>query len=254
MGAHELAHELTAVWALTWRDLKRFSRDRAQILGAIARPALWLLLMGKGLGASVPRLQGVDYEHFIFPGAIALSVLFGGMFQSITIIWDREFGFLKEVFVAPISRVSIVLGKTFSAAAVTLIQALIATALAPLIGLRLALPMIVGITLVAALLSIAISALGVVMAARMQTFEGFGVISNFVVLPLYFLSGGVFPIQNVPGWMAIPIHLNPVTYGVDLMRRIMGQPAAFTTSVDALVVAGFAVVMVLLALAVFRRQ
>src|SRR4051812_38811921 len=112
-------HDLEAIWALCWRDLLRFSRDRSQILGALARPILWLLLMGKGMRVAVPAVHGVDYQHFIFPGALAMTLLFSGMFQSITIIWDREFGFLKEVLVAPISRPAIVLGKVFSGTAVT---------------------------------------------------------------------------------------------------------------------------------------
>src|SRR5215813_5094536 len=128
-------HELEAIWALTWRDLRRFSRDRSQILGAIARPLLWLLLMGKGLRAAVPEVHGIDYQHFIYAGAIAMTVLFSGMFQSVTIIWDREFGFLKEVLVAPISRSTIVLGKTLAGAAVTFVQGLIALAFAPVVGL-----------------------------------------------------------------------------------------------------------------------
>src|SRR6516165_6511674 len=108
-------HELEAVWALVWRDLKRFGRDRSQVLGSLARPVVWLLFMGKGMRASVGAVGGLDYQHFIFAGSIAMTVLFGGMFQSITIIWDREFGFLKEVLVAPISRVTIVVGKILAA-------------------------------------------------------------------------------------------------------------------------------------------
>ena len=123
-GAHEAAdmNELEAIWALTWRDLVRFLRDRSQVLGAFARPVLWLVFMGKGLSASVRIAGGVDYQHFVFAGAIAMAVLFGGMFQGVTIIWDREFGFLKEVLVAPISRVTIVLGKTLSGTVVTVVQ------------------------------------------------------------------------------------------------------------------------------------
>ncbi|HJZ87934.1 MAG TPA: ABC transporter permease [Polyangia bacterium] len=247
-------HELEAIWALTWRDLKRFSRDRSQILGALARPLLWLVFMGKGLRAAVPVVAGVDYQHFIYAGAIAMTVLFSGMFQSVTIIWDREFGFLKEVLVAPISRPAIVLGKTLSGAAVTFVQGLMAAAFAPLVAVRLGPLDALALAGVIALLSLAITGLGVVIATRMETFEGFGVISNFVVLPLYFLSGGVFPIENLPGWMALLVHANPVTYGVDLMRRVIGQPAVFSTGLDVAVVCGFGAAMVGLALLMFRRE
>src|SRR4051812_22721169 len=191
-------YELEAIWALVWRDLKRFSRDRSQILGAVGRPIVWLFFMGKGLHASIGPAAGMDYQRFIFAGAIAMTVLFGGMFQSITIIWDREFGFLKEVLVAPISRTTIVLGKTISSAAVTFVQGCAAAAFAPLVSVHLSPGQIASLLGVVALLSLAVTALGVVVATRMETFEGFGVISNFVVLPLFFLSGGVFPVQNLP--------------------------------------------------------
>ena len=247
-------HELEAVWALVWRDLKRFGRDRSQVLGSLARPVVWLLFMGKGMRASVGAVGGLDYQHFIFAGSIAMTVLFGGMFQSITIIWDREFGFLKEVLVAPISRTAIVLGKTLSCAAVTFLQGLIAAAFAPLVAVHLGGMQIVALAAVIALLSLSVTALGVVVATRMQTFEGFGVISNFVVLPLFFLSGGVFPVENLPGWMSLLVHANPITYGVDLMRRAIGQPAVFAPAIDIAVVAGFGAVMILAALVLFRRE
>jgi ABC-2 type transport system permease protein len=246
--------ELEAVWALTWRDLRRFSRDTNQILGAVARPLLWLLLMGKGLRATLPPVNGVDYQHFVFAGAIAMSVLFSGMFQSISIIWDREFGFLKEVLVAPISRPTIVLGKVLAGAAVTFVQGALVVLFAPLVGVAPGPGAVLALLGVIAALSLSITALGVVIATRMQTFEGFGVISNFVVLPLYFLSGGVFPIDNLPPWMTVLVHLNPVTYGVDLMRRALGQPASFPIALDLGVLAGFGAAMCGLALLLFRRE
>jgi len=247
-------NELEAVWALTWRDLKRFSRDRAQILGALARPVLWLLFMGKGLRSAIPLVEGMDYQHYVFAGAIAMTVLFSGMFQSITIIWDREFGFLKEVLVAPISRVAIVFGKTLSGASVTLLQGMMTLLFAPLVSVHFSLLQFAALTGVIALLSIAITSLGLVIATRMQTFEGFGVISNFVVLPLYFLSGGVFPVEHLPGWMAVLVHLNPVTYSVDLMRHSIGQPSVFSVGTDLAVLVGFTIAMLLASLRLFKRE
>jgi len=247
-------NEIEAMWALTWRDLVRFLRDRSQVLGAFARPLLWLVFMGKGLSASVQLKGGVGYQQFVFAGAIAMAVLFGGMFQGVTIIWDREFGFLKEVLVAPISRVTIVLGKTLSGTVVTVVQGCLTLLFAPLVGLHLAPASMLGLLGVIVLLSLGMTALGVVVATRMQTFEGFGVISNFVILPLYFLSGGVFPVDRLPMWMAILVRLNPVTYGVDLMRHALVQPAAFAVGLDFLVLIGFAAAMVALALVWFRRE
>ncbi len=247
-------NELEAIWAITWRDLKRFSRDRSQILGSIARPLLWLIFMGKGFRAAVPTVAGVDYQHFVFAGAIAMAVLFGGMFQSVSVIWDREFGFLKEVLVAPISRSTIVLGKILSGGAVTFVQGLITIAFAPLVSVSIPIGRVALLLAVVALLSLAVTALGLVIATRMQTFEGFGVISNFVVLPLYFLSGGIFPIQRLPGWMSVLVHVNPVTYSVDLMRAALGQPFAFPVAVDFGVIFGFGALTFALALALFKRE
>jgi ABC-2 type transport system permease protein len=247
-------NEIEAMWALTWRDLVRFLRDRSQVLGAFARPLLWLVFMGKGLSASVQLKGGVGYQHFVFAGAIAMAVLFGGVFQGVTIIWDREFGFLKEVLVAPISRVTIVLGKTLSGTVVTVVQGCLTLLFAPVVGLHLAPASLLALLGIIVLLSLGMTAMGVVVATRMQTFEGFGVISNFVILPLYFLSGGVFPVDRLPTWMAILVRLNPVTYGVDLMRHALVQPAAFAVGLDLLVLIGFAVAMVALALVWFRRE
>jgi ABC-2 type transport system permease protein len=247
-------NELEAAWALTWRDLVRFVRDRGQVMGAFARPLLWLIFMGKGLSTSVRLTGGVDYQHFVFAGAIAMAVLFGGMFQGVTIIWDREFGFLKEVLVAPISRVTIVLGKTLSGTVVTIVQGCLTLVFAPLVGLHLGFGTFFALFGVIVILSLAMSAMGVVLATRMQSFEGFGVISNFVIMPLYFLSGGVFPVERLPGWMAVLVRLNPVTYGVDLMRHALAQPSVFGAGLDLVVLLGFAGTMVALALTWFRRE
>ena len=247
-------NQLEAMWALTWRDLVRFSRDRSQVLGAFARPLLWLVFMGKGLSGSVRLAGGVGYQHFVFAGAIAMAVLFGGMFQGVAIIWDREFGFLKEVLVAPISRITIVLGKTLSGTAVTIVQGCLTLVFAPIVGLHFGLMAFLSLVGVIAILSLGMSAMGVVLATRMQTFEGFGAVSNFVIMPLYFLSGGVFPIERLPTWMAVLVSLNPVTYGVDLMRHALAQPSVFGLGLDLTILVGFAASMVALSLAWFRRE
>jgi len=249
-----IAHEAEAVWALVWRDLLRFSRDRNQVLGSLARPVLWLVLMGQGLRGTVGAAAGIDYQHFVFAGAIVMSVLFSGMFQSVSIIWDREFGFLKEILVAPVSRATIIVGKILSGASVTLLQGAVTVAFAPLVAIRLGAGAVAALLAATALLSVAFTALGVVIAARMETFEGFGVISNFVVLPLYFLSGGVFPVDRVPRWMAALIRLNPASYGVDLLRHAMAQPVAFPLALDVAVLVLFGGAMVGAALLWFRRE
>jgi ABC-2 type transport system permease protein len=249
-------NDLAAVWALTKRDIVRFTRDRSQISGAIGRPAIWMVLFGSGLHHAMAGsvLRGVDYKQFVYTGAITMTILFGGMFQGVTIVWDREFGMLREVLVAPVSRTAIALGKTFGGAAVTLVQGLVAAAFAPMVGVGLG--FLEGAKLLVAMgvLSLGVTAMGVAVGSRMRTFEGFGVISNFVILPLYFLSGGVFPSEGLPGWMKTLVLVNPITYGVDMMRAAIGQPHAFAASLDALLLGGFSLGMCGVAFASFRRD
>jgi ABC-2 type transport system permease protein len=250
-----LANDLSAILALTKRDLIRFIRDRSQIWGAIGRPAIWMLLFGSGLRHAVGQSLGsaIDYRQFTYAGAIAMTILFAGIFQGITIVWDREFGMLRAVLVAPISRAAIVLGKTCAGTAVTLVQALVAAAFAPLVDVRFGLLQGVGLVVVMTLMSAGITALGVAVGSRMRTFEGFGVVSNFVVLPLYFLSGGVFPPEGLPSWMHALVLMNPVTYGVDWMRATIGQPHAFPLAIDVAATFGFTLATCLFAFVAFRR-
>jgi ABC-2 type transport system permease protein len=252
-----LATDLAAIAALTRRDLIRFFRDKSQMMGAVGRPALWMLLFAGGLHHTLTSASGfgghLGYRQFAYAGAIAMTILFGGMFQGVTIVWDREFGMLRAVLVAPVSRAAIVIGKTVAGASVTLVQGIVAASFAPLIGVRFG--VLEGARLLIAMtaLALAITALGVTAGSRMRTFEGFGVISNFVVLPLYFLSGGVFPAEGLPGWMHALVLANPVTYGVDLMRAAIGQPHAFGALLDVSVQGAFALAMGAAALTAFRR-
>src|SRR6202034_3235058 len=132
-------NDLAAIAALTWRDILRFARDRSQIAGALGRPAIWMILLGGGLHHSMRGVVGggVDYQQFVYSGALAMTILFGGMFQGVTLVWDREFGMLREVLVAPISRTAIALGKTIGGAAVALVQGVVAAGFAPMVGVSL---------------------------------------------------------------------------------------------------------------------
>jgi ABC-2 type transport system permease protein len=250
-----LAIDLSAIAALTRRDLIRFARDRSQILGALGRPAIWMLLFATGLHhAFTTSIDGpFSYRQFAYSGCVAMTILFGGMFQGVTVVWDREFGMLRSVLVAPVSRTAIVVGKTLAGTSVTLIQGIVAAAFAPLVGVRLGFEDVARLTAAMAIMALAVTALGTTVGSRMRTFEGFGVISNFVVLPLYFLSGGVFPASGLPRWMHALLLVNPITYGVDLMRAAIGQPHSFAWTLDAGVEGAFAAAMCAAALGAFRR-
>ncbi len=211
------------------RDVIRTFRQKSQLYGSIVRPLIWLFLLGNGLRGSFSALPGnVNYVQFIFPGMLVMNVLFASIMAGTSIIWDREFGFLKEIMVAPISRAAIVLGKTVSGSVTALLQGTIVLALFPLLRLRLT-PLQVALSVLAMwLTALAICSLGVLIASRMTSFEGFGTVNNFVVMPLFFLSGAMYPIQRLPGWLKVLVHANPVTYSVNLLRgiilRLPGDP------------------------------
>jgi ABC-2 type transport system permease protein len=224
-----LADSLTIVH----RDVIRTFRQKSQLYGSIARPLIWLFLLGNGLRGSFTALPGgFNYVQYIFPGMLAMNVLFASIMAGTSIIWDREFGFLKEILVAPVSRLSIVMGKTVSGSVTALIQGTIVLAFFPLLGLKLSPPQI-GLTILAMwLMALAICSLGVLIASRMTSFEGFGTVNNFVVMPLFFLSGAMYPLQNLPHWLKLLVHANPVTYGVNLLRGvILGLPGDHLLSI-----------------------
>ena len=210
--------------------------------------------MGLGLGASYPRVGETPYPEFIFPGIIALNLIFASFLSAISIIWDREFGFLKEILVAPISRMSIAVGKAASGSTVALLQGLVVMAFVPLIHVHLTIGQIALAIPVMYLMAFASTSLGILIASRMTSFEGFGTIANFVIMPLFLLSGAVFPLDRVPPWLKMVAHLNPFTYGVDLLRGIFSGVQHYAVWQDLGVLVGCAAVFLSLAVAAFRRM
>lgn len=245
------------IYGIWLRDFKKFWRERSRLWGGIARPILWLLILGSSLKPVVSNTDltgGVDYIQYIFPGVIGLTLIFATMQSAISIIWDREFGFLKEVLAAPVSRLSIILGKVLGGATQATLQGIITMAFAPLIGLKLSIGAVLGMIVIMFFVSIALSSLGVVIASRMTSFEGFGTISNFIVMPMYFLSGAIYPTASAPAWIKPLIAVNPLSYGVDALRHITIGQGSFPFGVDLLFLAVFAVVMMGIALPLFKRE
>ncbi len=245
--------DFDAIRMIWLRDLIRHFRDRIRLLGSISRPILWLLIMGTGLRAAF-AVHGIPYTHFIFPGIIAMNLIFAAMQSTVSIIWDREFGFLKEVLVAPIPRTSIVLGKTLSGSTVALIEGLFVLAFAPVIKINISPARLLLLLPLMFLIAFACTSLGIVIAARMTSFEGFGVISNFVIMPMFFLSGAMFPINNLPSWINLFVRLNPLTYGVDLLRRVILGIEVFPLPLDFLCLIIFAAVMLSIGVFEFNRR
>lgn len=245
--------DFAAIRMIWLRDLIRHFRDRIRLLGSVSRPILWLLIMGTGLRPSF-NVAGLPYTHFIFPGIIVMNLIFASMYSTISIIWDREFGFLKEILVAPIPRSSIVLGKTLSGSTIAFVEGLFVLAFAPVIKINLPPAHLLLLLPVMFFVAFVCTSLGIVIAARMTSFEGFGVISNFVIMPMFFLSGAMFPIDNLPLWVNIGIRLNPLTYGVDLLRRITLGIKVFSLSTDVLCLMGFALAMSIISVFEFNKR
>lgn len=214
---------LRVVYTIWLREVKAFLRERSRIVAMIGQPLLYLLIVGQGIasGLSLRNAPAADYLLFMYPGILGMSVLFTSIFSGISIIWDREFGFLKEVLVAPVPRWAVAMGKVLGGATVAMAQSLILIALAPFIGIPLTALLVVQLLLLCFLISIAVTSLGVFIAAGMRSMQGFQMVMNFLVMPIYFLSGAMFPVASAPGWMRTLMTVDPLTYGVDALRNVI---------------------------------
>ncbi len=239
---------------MVWlRDTIRYFREKSQLYGSLTRPILWLFILGSGLRGGFRSVGEVNYTQFIFPGIVAMTTIFTSIQSAISIIWDREFGFLKEVLVAPVPRTSIVIGKGLAGTTLSLIQGCIVLLLAPLVRVKLIFWNILPLVLVMALMSFALTGIGIVIAARMTSFQGFGTIMNFVIMPMWFLSGALFPTQGLPWWLNILVRINPLTYGVDLVRRLVLGFSFYSAGFDLVFLVLFSVLTTAAAVYFFNR-
>ena len=252
--------EFNAVYVIVAREFKKFVRERSRLVSTIARPLLWLFIVGAGISRLMRPDTGVPYIQFIFPGILGMTILFSSMFSSISIIWDKEFGFMKEILVAPVSRLSIVIGKALSGTIVSSIQALIILALFPLVGFKLNMIQILGVLLVCTFLSFSISAFGIVLATFYESYESFSVIMNFIIMPMFFLSGAMYPVKLLPVILQIVSKINPLTYGIDAIKHILfpfekGRMSPdFPFIIDAAVIIMTSIIFVLVAGKAFERK
>jgi len=252
MDEKAMMGELWAIYILWLRDLKRYFYDKPRIVASLGQPILFLFVLGTALSPSFAGPGGINFSEFIFPGIISMTVLFTSVFSAMSIVWDREFGFLKEVLVAPVSRFSIVVGKAFGGSTVAVLQGCLMLALAPLVGVKLSLLKVLKSVAAMFLIAFAMNGLGIVIAARMKEMEGFQMIVNFLIMPIFFLSGALFPLDRLPGWLTVLTRVDPLTYGVDLMRKVMLGVSAFNVFFSLSVILGFAFVMFLIAVYEFN--
>ena len=210
---------MNVIYVLWLREVKRYLRSRAQIIGSLAQPALYLLVLGFGFGAVFQQAGQGSYLQFMAPGIIAMGVLFTSIFSGIGLLWDRQFGFLKETLVAPVPRLMIMAGRTLGGATIAIIQGTLVLMVCMLVGFRpeswSAVPVAF---LFMALIAVVFSALGTAIGSTLKDMQGFQLIMNFLIMPIFFLSGALFPLDNLPGPLHVATRLDPLAYGVDGLR------------------------------------
>ncbi|MQG03658.1 MAG: ABC transporter [SAR202 cluster bacterium] len=213
------------IWVVAFRELLHFISDRTRIISSLMFPLMFLVVFGAGFSRIVGGLAGgVDFIHFIYPGILAMTVLTSSLLSGTSVVVDREHGFLKEVLVAPLSRVGVILGKALGGSLTSLLQGMIMLVIAPIIGLSITPLLVVKLLPTLLILSLALSGLGILMATRMHSQQGFQFLMQLIVFPLMFLAGVFFPVDGVPVWLQIVAKVNPLTYGVDAIRQIFLAP------------------------------
>lgn len=258
-------HFLRSVFTIWEREIIRYARDKYRIIPTIFQPVMFLVIFGAGLRGPLSSSDlGVDFVKFMYPGIIAMNVMGIAFFSSITTVWDREFGFLKEILVAPVPRSAIVLGKALGSTSIASTQALILLVIAPFIGLTIQPLIVVRLFLFMLLLSFAISCMSLVIASFMRTMESFGVLMQLFIFPMFFLSGAFFPLTSVPHWMSVLSQVNPLTYGVDAARQIIlgsqidpsiiSRLAIHSVYIDALFLLVFSFIMLSISVVAFNRK
>ncbi len=224
---------MKVIYILWLRQLKRYFRSRARIIGSLGQPILFLVALGFGFGPVFQKAGGGNYMEFLAPGVIAMGIIFTAIFSGIEIIWDRQFGFLKETLVAPVSRLQIMVGRTLGGATVATLQGIIVFLLTFIVGFRLPSLALLPLALVFMLLTaLLFTALGTAIASLLDDMQGFQLIMNFLVMPLFFLSGALFPLDNLPGAIKIVTIIDPLAYGVDGLRGTLALSSHFGIGTD----------------------
>jgi ABC-2 type transport system permease protein len=219
-GGGSFAHEMRAVRIVWQREMIRFWQDRARLVVSFVQPLLFLFVLGTGLSTLMTgSLGGLSLRTFLFPGVLAMSTIFTAMFSAASLVWDREFGFLREMLVAPISRASIMVGKALGGATVATVPGVILLAISGLAGVPYSPMLMLVLVLELLVLSFVMTCIGLVVAGRMKQIQTFMAVTQLFLLPMLFLSGAMFPLSNLPAWLHVLTRVNPLTYAVDPMRR-----------------------------------
>lgn len=245
---------MDTIYILWLRQLKRYFRSKSRIIGSLGQPLLFLVALGFGLGPIYQKAGGGNYIEFLAPGIVAMGILFTSLFSGIEIIWDRQFGFLKETLVAPTSRLQIMIGRTLGGATVASLQGLIILFLSFLVGFRLENMSFLPATIVFIfLIALLFTALGTAIASVLEDMQGFQLIMNFLVMPLFFLSGALFPLQGLPKTFNIITRIDPLSYGVDGLRGTLTNISHFGIFTDFLVLSIITALILMLGSYLFSK-
>jgi len=268
----DISHVLKAIYVLWYREFLHFWRDKVRVVASIMMP-IGFLIFGSGLSSIVGKVASdvlgsqVNLLQFLFPGVLGLSVFFVAIFSGVSVIWDREFGFLKEILIAPVSRTVVALGRIAGGATIAMIQSSILLAIAPFIGLNLTFFIFIKLWFLMLLIAFALTAFGVLIGCLVRTTEAHQMVSYSLIAPMALLSGAYFPLKNLPFWMDFLVRVNPFTYAIDALRQttlhfsqitvginIFGQPIIFLGIFgDVLIVLVFGIIMTELAIWAFSR-
>ncbi len=230
---------MEVIYILWLRQIKKYFRSRSRIIGSLAQPLLYLISFGFGFGSVFSKAGQGNYIQFLAPGIIAMSILFTAIFTGIEVIWDRQFGFLKETLVAPVARIYIMIGRTLGGATVATIQGVLVLVLTTLVGFKINLLHIPSILIVMFLIALLFTGLGTAIASVLEDMQGFQLIMNFLVMPVFLLSGAMFPLTGLPKGIEIITKINPMTYGVDGLRALLGGIHLYSASFDILILSFF---------------
>ena len=248
--------EIRGLYAIWYRELLVFMREPSRLVGAIIQPLLWLVIFGTGLGSIVEpgAVSGANYQQFLFPGILVMTVLFGSLFFGLYIILDKRIDFLKEVLVAPLHKTTMFFGKALGGSTDGLLQIIILMVLGAIFfGIHFNLLSIILTLVIVILLLIAVTSLGLAIGSVMDSPEGFGLISSFVIFPLFFLSGALFPVTKLPIWLKIIVTINPVSYSVDALRLVILGITSYGLLLDLTVLIAFAAIMVIIGTWAFKK-
>ena len=245
---------MSAIYILWLRELKRYVRSRAQIAASLGQPVLYLVALGFGLGPIFQKAGQGNYVQFVAPGIIAMTVLFSSIFAGVGLLWDRQFGFLKETLVAPVPRLQIMLGRTLGSATVAVIQGLLVAIVCLIAGFRpvslASLPAALGLMI---LIASVFAALGTAIGSVLENIQGFQLIMNFLVMPIFFLSGALYPLANLPRALSVITSLDPLAYGVDALRSTLIGRSHFGMAIDCAVLLTAMIILLFIGSRVFSK-